>query len=57
MSNENQKPVTDQYRENWDRIFGKKKEEKGHACAYSRSLDQDFPRRCVICGKEEQINE
>ena len=28
MGNENQKPITDEYRKNWDKIFKKKKEEK-----------------------------
>ena len=28
MGNENQKPITDEYRKNWDKIFKKKEEKK-----------------------------
>lgn len=24
-----------------------------HICRYSKSMNQEFPRKCVICGKPE----
>ncbi len=26
-----------------------------HDCVYSRSMDQDYPRRCLVCGKPEPV--
>lgn len=50
--NENQKKVEDSYRQNWHNIWGKKKDKC--ECAYSKSMDQEYPRKCVKCGKTEE---
>ena len=30
---------------------------KDHECTYSRSMNQEYPRKCVICGEVEPEKE
>lgn len=34
-----------------DEVMPKKKD---HDCTYSRSINQEYPRKCVICGEVEK---
>ena len=44
MDFEQQKPVTDEYREGWERIYAQQEERK----AKSRSIPDTYPNGCPI---------
>jgi len=48
------KPGNKEYREGWDSIFGKKEDCKH---SYSRSMNQEYPRKCTKCAEVEEIEE
>ena len=34
-----------------DEVMPKKKD---HDCTFSRAIEQEYPRKCTICGQEEE---
>lgn len=43
----------DEFNRRWEETFGKK-EVKACSHVYSRSMHQEYPRKCIHCGAREE---